>query len=210
MMKKLLFILAAMLAAQAALAQEQDKKFYVFGQIGSASVDIDKANDDAALIGAGAVGLQSSVNQSAGAVLIGAGYMFNPRASVELGFLKANDFTYKATFAQGTATDNFSGSGVGVNLVGYLPLGERISAYGKLGIWSMSVDETATINAAGFGQATASSSNTTPMLGLGVDFKVFDQLSLRAEYDYFNKIGDDSTIGSSKLSFLSAGVALHF
>lgn len=209
-MKKLLLVVAALFAAQGALAQEQEKKVYLFGQVGSASVSIDKSQDDAALIGAGAVGLTSTLNQSAAAVLLGAGYMFTPRASVELGFFKANDFTYKATFAQGTATDAFSVSGVGVNIVGYVPLGERVNAYGKLGIWNMSVDETATISAAGFAQASQSASSTTPMLGLGVDFKVLDNLSLRAEYDYWNKIGDSNTMGTSSLNYLSAGVALHF
>ena len=55
-MKKLVFVFAALLVAQGASAQEQ-QKFYVFGQVGSAKVSIDKGPDDAALTGAGAIGL---------------------------------------------------------------------------------------------------------------------------------------------------------
>jgi len=208
-MKKLVFVFAALLAAQGAVAQEQ-QKFYVFGQVGSAKVDIDKSANDAALRGAGATNLSSTVNDTATAVMIGAGYKFVPQASVEIAYLKASDYTYKASFTQGTATETISGSGVGLNLVGYLPLGEKVNAYGKLGIWSFSVDDTATISAAGFAQASQSSSNTTPMIGVGIEFKVTPQIAIRAEYDHFNKIGDDTTIGSSKLDYLSAGLAVSF
>lgn len=207
-MKKLVFLFV-LLCTQGAIAQESPK-FYVFGNVGSAKVDIDKSGNDAALIGAGAIGLSSTVNDTATAVMIGAGYKFVPQASVEVAYLKASDYTYKAAFAQGTATESISGSGIGVNLVGYLPLGEKVDLYGKLGIWSFSVDDTATISAAGFAQAKASSSNTTPMIGVGLEFKVTPQFAIRAEYDHFSKIGDDSTIGSSKLDYLSAGVAFSF
>lgn len=208
-MKKLFAFLFVLLCTQGAIAQESHP-FYVFGNVGSAKVDIDKSANDAALIGAGAIGLSSTVNDSAGTVMIGAGYKFVPQASVEVAYLKASDFNYKATFAQGTATETFSGSGVGVNVVGYLPVAEKVDLYGKLGIWSFSVDDTATISAAGFAQAKQSSSNTTPMIGVGVEFKVTPQFAIRAEYDHFSKIGDDSTIGSSKLDYLSAGIAFSF
>lgn len=209
-MKQMLLVVtvAASLAAQGAIAQEQ--KMYVFGQIGSAAIDFDKSGNDAVLRSAGAANLTSTVNDTAGAVLIGAGYKFTPHASVELGFMKVSDYTYKANFAQGTATDVFSATGVGVNLVGYAPLGETVTAYGKLGVWSFNIDETATVSAGGFGQASQSASSTTPMLGLGVDFKVAHNLSLRVEYDYFNKVGDDKTMGSTKLGFFSGGIAVSF
>lgn len=208
-MKQVLLLGAALLAAQGAVAQEQ-QKFYVFGQVGSASVSIDKSGDDAALRAAGATNLSSTVNQSAGAVLLGAGYRFDPHASVELGYIKVADYTYKASFSQGTATDKFSGSGFGINLVGYVPFTPIVTGYGKVGLWNFTVDETATISAAGFAQATQSSSNTTPMLGLGVDFKIAQQVSLRVEYDYFSKVGDAKTMGESKLNYLSGGIAVAF
>jgi opacity protein-like surface antigen len=209
-MKQLLVFVAALLAAQVVVAQEQERKFYVFGQVGSASIDFNTANNDAALRGAGAIGLTSTVNDTAAAVLIGAGFKFNPHASIELGFLKVADYTYKASFAQGTATETISGSGVGVNLVGYLPVAEKVNVYGKLGIWSFSIDDKATISAAGFAQASESSTNTTPMIGLGIEFKVTPEFGIRAEYDHFNKIGDDATLGSSKLDYLSVGLAVSF
>lgn len=208
-MKKLVLFFAALLAAQGAVAQEQGK-FYVFGQVGSAKVDIDKSGNDAVLRGAGATNLSSTVNDTSTTVILGAGYKFHPQASLELGYLKASDFTYKATFTQGTATETFSGSGFGINLVGYAPLAEKVTAYGKLGVWNFSVDDKVTISAVGFAQASESSTNTTPMIGVGIDFKVLNNMSLRAEYDYFNKIGNNDTIGSSKLQYLSAGLALGF
>jgi len=208
-MKLVLAIAAFAFAAQSAIAQDA-KKFYVFGQVGSANVSIDKSGDDTALIQAGAVGLSSSVNQSASAIMLGAGFKFMPQASVEIGYFKSSDFTYKASFAQGTATDKFSGSGFGANLVGYLPLGEKVDVYGKIGVWNFSVDETATISAAGFAQMSQSSSNTTPMIGVGVEFKVTPEFGIRAEYDHFNTIGDDKTIGSSSLNYFSAGLAFSF
>jgi OOP family OmpA-OmpF porin len=201
-------VFAALLAAQGALAQEQ--KFYVFGNIGSGKIDFDKGPNDAALRNAGATNLSSTVNDTATAVMVGAGYKFVPQASVEVAYLAVSDYTYKAAFTQGTATDAISASGFGLNLVGYLPLGEKVDLYGKLGIWSFSVDDTATISAAGFAQAKQSSSNTTPMIGVGIEFKLTPQFAIRAEYDHFTKIGDDSTIGSSKLDYLSAGIAFSF
>jgi len=208
-MKAVLAIAALMLSSQV-FAQEQEHKFYVFGNAGSSSINFDKGPNDAALIGAGAVGLSSTVNDTAGALMVGAGYRFVPQASVELAYIKTSNYDYKATFAQGTATDQFSGNGFGVNLVGYAPLGEHVDLYGKIGVWSMHVDETATISAAGFLQMSQSSSNTTPMFGIGVEYKVTPQFGIRAEYDHFSKVGDDSTIGSSSLGFLSVGVSARF
>jgi OOP family OmpA-OmpF porin len=207
-MKKLVFLFV-LLAAQGAVAQEAHP-FYVFGQVGSAKVDIDQAGNDAALRAAGATNLSSTVNDTATAVLVGVGYKFVPQASVEFGYLAVSDYNYKAAFTQGTATAKFSGSGFGVNLVGYLPVGEKVDLYGKLGIWNVSVDATATVSAGGFGQASQSSSNTTPMIGVGIEYKITPQVGIRAEYDHFTKVGDDSTIGSSKLDYLSAGVAFSF
>ena len=209
-MKRLVFLFV-LLAAQSAIAQEsKEPKVYVFGQVGSASIDFDKGPNDAVLRSAGATGLNSTVNDTATAAIIGLGYKFVPQASVEVAYMHVSDYTYKAAFVQGTASDVFSASGIGLNLVGYLPVGEKVNVYGKLGMWSFDVDETATVSAAGFGQAKASSSNTTPMIGVGVEFKLTPQFAIRAEYDHFNKIGDDSTIGSSKLDYLSAGIAVSF
>lgn len=208
-MKKYMFLFVALLVAQAAQAQEPGK-FYVFGQLGAAKVDIDQAGNDAALRSAGATGLSSTVTDTAGAVMIGAGFRFVPHASIEVGYLATSDFEYKATFAQGTASEKDSGHAFGLNVAGYLPVAEKIELYGKLGIWSVHVDDTVTISAAGFLQQSASSSNTTPMIGLGVDFKITPQLSARLEYDHFTKVGDDSTIGSSKLDFASGGIAVSF
>jgi OOP family OmpA-OmpF porin len=207
-MKKLVFLFV-LLCTQGAIAQEAHP-FYLFGQIGSAKVDVDQAGNDAALRSAGATNLSSTVTDSASAFMIGAGYKFVPQASVEFAYLGASDFNYKATFTQGTATAKFSGSGVGVNVVGYLPVADKVDLYGKLGFWSFSVDATATVSAAGFAQITQSSSNTTPMIGVGIEYKVTPQVGIRAEYDHFSKIGDDTTIGSSKLDYLSAGIAFSF
>jgi len=210
-MRKFLFAAAFAVAFQAAQAQEQEKKAYAFVQAGSASVDIDKAGNDASLRAAGATNLTSTVNDTAGAVLLGIGFHVAPQVAIEVAYLKVADYTYKASFTQGTATETFSGSGFGANLVGFLPLAEKVNVFGKVGIWNFSVDATATVSATGgFGQASASSSNTTAMFGVGADFNFTPVIGVRLEYDHFNKVGDDSTIGSSKLDLVSAGLKVSF
>jgi OOP family OmpA-OmpF porin len=183
---------------------------YVVGMLGIAKVDLDQGSVDAVLRAAGATNLRSSVNDTPSAVKIGLGFKLTPKLAAELSYVSAGDFTYQATFTQGSADVKVSATGYGVSLLGFAPLDETVSLYARLGLFSFTVDSRATIRAAGVASASFSGNSLSPEFGAGVEISLTPTSAIRAEYDFFSKVGDQDTTGKSDVSVLSVGFLLRF
>ncbi len=202
--KSCLLILLALVTASCFAAEP-----YVIGMFGSAKVDVEQSNNDAALIAAGATNLSSSVTDSAGLVKIGVGFTLTPRIAVELAYVHSGDYAYHATFTGGTADVTFSASGFGASLLGFAPLTETASLYGRLGLYNFDVDAKATVKAAGVASASRSGNSISPEVGFGIEFALSPTSAIRAEYDFYSSIGDSST-GKSDVNVLSVGFLFRF
>jgi OOP family OmpA-OmpF porin len=136
-----------------------------------------------------------------------AGYQFSPNWAVEVHY---TDF----------GTDNISGSYFGVGVDGQykaigeevafallIPLNQQFSLTGRLGVASTKV--TTSINAVGL-TVNASSTKATAAGGFGVRFQVNDTFGVGLNYDYYGKVGDSNTTGTTTLSTLTAGVLVLF
>lgn len=129
------------------------------------------------------------------------GYQFTKNWGVEFGYVDFGEI--KATVPGGTAkveADGWTLSGVGT-----LPFANNFSGFAKLGIIQADIDAKGTGVLAG----SASDSSTDWTFGLGVKYDFTQNVSLRAEWEKFNNLGDSST-GEGDIDLISIGVVFKF
>ena len=100
---------------------------------------------------------------------------------------------------QGTSGAEYvDGHGLEVSGVGFLPLGQTVELFGKLGILAWSLDANT------LGSSFGSDDGTSFAYGAGLQFKPAEQLSLRLEYQGFQDVS------GGDLSSIMLGAAYHF
>ena len=112
------------------------------------------------------------------------GYQFNPFFALEAGYIDFGNF----------GKDDVDGKLKGVNLVavGRLPLTQSFGVYGKAGAFASSLDVDA------FGESETYD-DVSPLVGVGVDFRVTEHLTAFAEYNRYD-IDIDSDDFNGQLS----------
>lgn len=143
------------------------------------------------------------------------GYRFNKWLAVELGYVELqNDFddpTFEgfsdgtgarfASLGNGPVSVGFSPSGVFAEAVGSVPLGGRLYALGKVGLFAWENE----IRVQDLdGESRRDESGTDPVFGAGVEFRFRSGLSLRAEYEIFTGVVDED------IDLITAGVSYRF
>jgi hypothetical protein len=140
-----------------------------------------------------------------GMIRIGLGYHFSPTVSMEIGYSKFGDSIITLGTAKGTVT----ASSIQVVAVGSLPLSPQFDLFGKIGLASNKHKLEVTSSGTSLGSISDSADNL--FAGLGAQFHVNPQFSLRAQLDNFGNFGKFGTTGNKiSASALSIGVTLDF
>ncbi|APE30559.1 hypothetical protein BOX17_06065 [Halomonas aestuarii] len=156
---------------------------YLGGAIGHASLDSDTLNELEEL------GLDTDDSDTAYKLF--AGYRFTPNFAMEASYLDFGDFSADATFTNGTdtATADLEGGldGVGLALVGKLPIQGGLSVHGKLGMiaWDGDVSGTARLNGEVIYDGAAGEDGTDPFYGIGAEYEI-QQVMIRGEYERYD------------------------
>lgn len=120
-----------------------------------------------------------------------AGYQFNPYFAVEASYVDFGDFTGDLTLTDGTNTATVnakaSADGVGVAVIGKLPIQSGFSLYGKLGAiaWDGDVSATGRFNGSIVSQERDSADDADPFYGIGAEY-VINQIVMRAEFERYD------------------------
>lgn len=96
-------------------------------------------------------------------------------------------------------------SGASMHVVGILPIGERFSIFGKGGFAILHTEVDSTNDAFDV--------NDTDLewgLGLGASFNIADSVAVRAEWERYFNVGDETETGESDIDLLSLGVVIKF
>ena len=203
-------VLGAALAPCAnAFAQNAEKGFY-------AGLSIGQSKFPGACDSSGGVTLSNCKDTDTAWKIFG-GYQFTPNLAVELGY---NDFgrissDASVTMGGSTFTGNakieataFEATGIGI-----LPLGHQFSLYGKLGVYYAETKSSANIAQTtppfASGSSSASDNNTNLTFGFGARYDLTKNISLRAEWQRFSKVGSDST-GKGDIDVLAIGGLYRF
>jgi len=116
------------------------------------------------------------------------GYLFNDYLGIELGYtgLNSTEFTLRSG---GSA--KFDASGLPVQAVVFLPHGSHLTWIGKLGFvrWSAKITSNFAPNESDSGFAIAA--------GIGAEYRLTSNLSIRGELEYFPAVGDENTVGEA-------------
>jgi OOP family OmpA-OmpF porin len=125
------------------------------------------------------------------------GYNFNKYFGAELGYA---DFG-KATFSTAGLSGEAKAAAWDVMAVGTLPIGDKFGVYGKLGWYRADTKSTGIVGA-------SSDTNSDFTMAVGGQFNFNKNLGMRAEWQQYNKVGNENRHGD--VDVISVGVVWAF
>jgi opacity protein-like surface antigen len=199
---------------------------YAVGMVGNTSYTGDQAASEDFLLdfmtqGSPAQNLQSSSDDTDLGYQVKFGYRFHRYFAAEFSLVQFGDLTTKASgdvdydnvgqFQPVTAKFKFHPNGFMLSALGILPVGEKFELFGRLGYLFSSVEREVGIRSEGETLFAGSFSDDAQevLYGVGLAFNLNQVYSLRAEYQFADKVGS-SEIGTEDLNFLSLGLQMRF
>ena len=134
------------------------------------------------------------------------GYKINRNFAVEGGYFNLGKFGYTANTTTGSQTGSAKYQGLNLDGVGMLPLTQKFSALGRVGLTYTQAK--GTFSGVGVSEPSPSKTEANYKLGLGAQYDLTDSLGLRAEVERFritDAIGND---GSAHM--FSVGLVYYF
>ena len=139
-----------------------------------------------------------------------AGRQFNKYFAVEGGYFNLGKFGYTAnTTPSGSVNGTIKLQGLNLDAVGTLPITEKFSALGRVGVTYVQSRDTFT----GAGAATVSEGDSNKnegnyKLGLGVQYAFTEALAMRGEWERYRV--NDAVGNKGDIDMLSIGLVYHF
>ena len=184
----------ALLASQMAHADNTwgdpewaNSAWYIGGGIGQSKANIDDERIIRSLMDSGASAVTFSSDQRDTAYKLFVGKQLNRNFALEAGYFDLGKFGFKAaTTPPGSLNGDVGFRGVNLDLLAQLPLSERFSVYGKLGM------NYARANAHFNGNRLFALTNPNPSedklnakVGLGLEYKLTQALAIRGEAERY-------------------------
>ena len=210
--RKLSLIAVAVLGAASGaptFAQEAPG-WYIGGNVGRTRADFDNTNINNTLAGQGfVINSRAQDNHDTGYKLYG-GYRINRNFAVEGGYFDLGRFTdtFNTTPA-GSFRDDTRVNGLNLDLLGILPIGDRFSAFGRVGAAYSRARSSYT--STGFVPPNLSGTqrnHTDIKIGLGVQYAITQALSVRAEVERYRV--SDPLRNRNHIDMASVGLVYYF
>ena len=202
-----LAILAA-IASPSAFADETGG--YIGGNFGRTTATIDDPRITSSLAARGfTVTSIADDDRDTGYKIFG-GYRLNRNFAIEGGYFNLGKFGYVATtLPPGTLTGRIKLQGVNLDLVGSVPIGEKFSVFGRVGvIYTQARD---TFVGTGFVNVLVPNprkNGTNYKFGAGLQYDFTESLSMRAEAERYRI--DDAVGNKGDIDLLSLGLVYRF
>jgi OOP family OmpA-OmpF porin len=138
------------------------------------------------------------------------GYQFTPNIGIEAGYVDMGKVTANGPFGGGFVDANAKVRGVELVAVGTYPITNQFAVYGKLGAIRSRVSVSSTAVLPGFAGTLSDSARTTDFtFGLGARYFITQNLGARAEWQRYQKVGNDR-IGTDDIDVFSLGLLYAF
>jgi OOP family OmpA-OmpF porin len=205
---KLSLLTLALMAAPFAMAQ--DTGWYGGANLGQSNASIDDARISNDLLGSGLVTTSiDDDDRDRGFKLFG-GYQVNKYFAVEAGYFDLGQFGFVAnTVPTGSLSGDIKIKGLNLDAVGTLPITEKFSAFGRLGVAYAHTDGsfvgTGAVNVL---NPSPSARDTNLKVGLGVQYAFTEALSLRAEIERYRI--NDAVGNKGDVDLASIGLVYRF
>ncbi len=219
--------LVAVMATVAATPVLAGNGLYVGATAGSSLFHEDKSDFDNAMLDAfsqnglfvtsGTSTLKKSSFAFGGII----GYQFIPEIAVEASYTDLGKIRYHSTdvvAGQFNAFADLDGKAKGptVSVIGALPLTPQWEVYVRAGIIFSKVTLDATVSlsrnggSTGAGSDSQSANSVDPLAGVGLAWKPYKQLKIRAEYTRYSNVGDKDKTGEINIDTFNVGVTYAF
>jgi OOP family OmpA-OmpF porin len=215
MHKRILFA-GLLLSAALPLAAQADNEHGWYGamSLGVSSYGNSQDDEDNLRSELNSEGIQADVHvdDNPGAVGIGLGYHFGDTFALEASYIDLGDATaHIHAFSPGdfNLREHLDASGVTLDAIGLIPVSERVSLFGKLGVFNYSLDDSIDADVPGVTQPP-NASGTTWDWGLGVQVKISRMVGIRAGYSNYHGVGDADTTGKQNIGLIYGQVYLNF
>lgn len=203
-------------------AQSVDHGWYLLGFGGeSSAAGLSQAQTDANVlaifnsIGLDAVINSSTVDDSDTGYGLAGGYQHNDHVAVEFAYVNLGSLEYSAftTVTDGVETADAelglesSAAGPVVSVLGILPIGDRFSLFGRVGLSFMSAEGTARISVDDISsRARQTSQKSDPVFGAGVEFSLGKHAALRLSWDRYLDVGTEDVTGDVDTDLITLGL----
>jgi len=189
---------------------DDDSGWYIGGNVGQARAHIDKMDlADGVLPNGWTTNLTYEDSLERGQKFYG-GYQLNRYLSIEGGYFDLGKFRFsQTTVPSGTLDTTIKYRGVNLDLVGYLPFNDTVSAFARIGAnYALTQD---TFTASGPGNILSgkySHRATYPKAGVGLQFKFNEAVALRLESERYRL--DNAVGGRDEVDLFSVGLVYRF
>lgn len=202
--------LAALAVIASPFATAADTGWYGGANIGQSRAKIDDARINSGLLANGFA--TSSIidrDNSTGGKIFG-GYQVNRNFALEGGYFNLGKFGYTAnTVPAGTLNGNIRLQGLNLDLVGILPITEKLSAFGRAGvIYAQARDSFTGTGAVNVTNPNPSKNQANYKLGLGMQYAFTDTLAMRAEMERYRI--NDAVGNKGDVDLFSVGLVYWF
>ena len=154
----------------------QDPGFYLGGALGQTSFDVD------------CTGTTSCDDKDSSWKIFG-GYQFNKNLALEFGYADLGEATASVSVPPFTVNGALEATVWDLVAVGSLPIADRFSIFGNLGLYRADTDLNATVP--GLGSASESDSNTDLTFGVGARYDFTRNLGVRLEWQRYQDVGGE-------------------
>jgi OmpA-OmpF porin, OOP family len=206
--RMLSFMAFAAIASSTALAD--DSGWYLGANVGQSKSDIDDDRITKNLLQGGfSTTSIDENNRDTGFKLLG-GYQFNRYVSVESGYFDLGKFDFTAqTLPLGTLTGEIKLKGINVDIVGFVPFTEKLSAFGRVGVnYADTKDSFHGTGAVNVVDPEASQRQSNLKLGLGLQYDFNDVWAMRLETERYRI--NDAVGNKGDVDFASVGIVYRF
>lgn len=179
--------------------------------VGQSSAEIDNERIADQLLGSGFTTTSISNNDTDSAIKIFAGYKFNKYFALEGGYFNLGQFGYTATTVPaGTLSGTIKLQGLNFDVVGILPITEKFSAFGRLGLnYAEAKDNfSSSGSVARPTDPSPSKRGTNYKTGLGLQYDINNTVGLRGEWERYRI--NDAVDNNGDINMYSLGVVVMF
>ena len=210
--KTLGLLALAVVAGPLAVAADQGsyRGLYIGGNIGQSRADFDEARIAAGVRAAGgAVTSIATDERDTGYKLFG-GYQFSRHFALEGGYFDLGKFGFSATtIPAGTLNGNFRVKGLNLDVVGILPMSEKFSVFGRVGMnYARTRDSFSGTGAVVVLNPSPSDRDLNYKAGLGLQYDFTPSFGARVEAERYRV--SDAVSGKANINFFSVGLVFRF
>ncbi|MFZ3289320.1 MAG: outer membrane beta-barrel protein, partial [Telluria sp.] len=184
----------SILASQVAMADDQfinpewaNSAWYIGAGIGRSKANIDDERIVRSLMANGATSVAMRKDEKDTGYKLYLGKQLNRYFALEGGYFDLGDFSFNAaTVPAGTLNGNVGFRGVNLDLLGQLPLSQRFSVYGRVGMqYAEAKAHFSGDRLAAMTDPHPTQRKLNPKVGLGLEYKLSEALAVRGEVERY-------------------------